>query len=191
MTDSPLPASMRVLRAHHRGGPDALVVEETMIPAAGPDEVLVAVHAAAITFDELRWDETWSHLPSTPSHEWSGTVAALGGTAGLTAHQALVDHANVGPGDDVLVLGGAGGVGPSAHPSRSARSTSSWTPWVARPCVTPSLSCGPAGPTSACSDRHPRTGSPSRVSPAGSSSSRRDATASPGCAPRSTPDCSG
>ncbi|MEP9364136.1 NADP-dependent oxidoreductase [Nocardioides sp. CN2-186] len=139
-------------------------MEETVAPEPGPDEVLVAVHAAAITFDELRWDETWSHLPSTPSHEWSGVIAALGGSAsstsgltvgdevfgmvafdrdgaaaeyvvvpselvapkpvslthveaaalplaGLTAQQALVDHGGVGPGDDVLVIGAAGGVG--------------------------------------------------------------------------------
>ncbi len=88
MNATPIPTTMRVLRAHHRGGPEALVVEETPTPQPGPDEVLVAVHAAAITFDELRWDETWSHLPSTPSHEWSGVVAALGSgtaqTSGLT-----------------------------------------------------------------------------------------------------------
>ena len=49
-------------------------------PAAG--EVLVAVHAAAITFDELTWEETWTHVPVIPSHEVSGVVAAAG--AGVT-----------------------------------------------------------------------------------------------------------
>ncbi|RAU90314.1 NADP-dependent oxidoreductase [Mycobacterium colombiense] len=45
--------------------------------------------------------------PSTVSH----TVAAALPLAGLTALQALVDHAAVQPGESVLVHGGAGGVG--------------------------------------------------------------------------------
>ena len=45
--------------------------------------------------------------PMTVSH----TVAAALPLAGLTALQALVDHAKVQPGEDVLVLGAAGGVG--------------------------------------------------------------------------------
>jgi NADPH:quinone reductase-like Zn-dependent oxidoreductase len=42
------------------------------------------VHAAAITFAELTWDESWTtrdgkdRTPVIPSHEVSGTVAALG-----------------------------------------------------------------------------------------------------------------
>jgi len=41
------------------------------------------VHAAAITYDELLWDESWTRngidrTPIIPSHEVSGTVAALG-----------------------------------------------------------------------------------------------------------------
>jgi len=143
-----------------------LVVERAPVPVPAPGEVLVAVHAAAITFDELTWEETWtrggvSRTPVIPSHEVSGVVAevASGVTdfkpgdevyglirfdrdgaaaefavvpaadfsakpstvshshaaavplAGLTALQALVDHAAVQPGDAVLVHGAAGGVG--------------------------------------------------------------------------------
>lgn len=152
---------MRALRAHRRGGPEVLVLEQAPRPAPAAGEVLVEVHAAAITFDELTWEETWSHLPTIPSHEMSGTVFALGAgvtdwsvgdevyglirfdrdgaaaefvalpsadlaarprtvphavaaalpLAGLTAWQALVDHAHVAAGEHVLVLGGAGGVG--------------------------------------------------------------------------------
>ena len=123
--------------------------------------MLVAVRSAAITFDELTWEETWSHWdpgdplargvwrggrgqgvtdlapgdevfglirfdrdgaapeyvavpaadlaarPTTVSH----VVAAALPLAGLTALQALVDHADVQPSERVLVLGGAGGVG--------------------------------------------------------------------------------
>ncbi|OBG39762.1 NADP-dependent oxidoreductase [Mycobacterium sp. E3198] len=157
---------MTALRAHRRGGPEVLVVERAPVPAPGAGEVLIEVHAAAITFDELTWDETWtrdgaSRIPVIPSHEVSGVVAEIGPgvtglapgdevyglidfdrdgaaaefvaapaadlaakpstashvaaaalpLAGLTAWQALVDHAAVRPGEEVLVHGGAGGVG--------------------------------------------------------------------------------
>ncbi|KAA0094194.1 NADP-dependent oxidoreductase [Mycolicibacterium sp. P1-18] len=157
---------MNALRAHRRGGPEVLVNERASIPAPGPGEVLVEVHAGAITFDELTWDETWLRnetdgSPVIPSHEVSGVVAATADgvtqfevgdqvfglirfdrdgaaaeyvtapaadlalrptsvshvvaaalpLAGLTAWQALVDHARVQPGQRVLVHGGAGGVG--------------------------------------------------------------------------------
>jgi NADPH:quinone reductase-like Zn-dependent oxidoreductase len=157
---------MTALRAHRRGGPEVLVVERAPVPAPAPGEVLVAVRAAAITFDELTWEETWtrdgvSRTPVIPSHEVSGVVAEITSgvqdfapgdevyglirfdrdgaaadfvavpeadlatrpstvshaaaaalpLAGLTALQALVDHAALQPGESVLVHGGAGGVG--------------------------------------------------------------------------------
>ena len=158
---------MMALRAHARGGPEQLVYEEAPTPVPGPGEALVEVHAAAITFAELTWDDTWTtrdgldRTPTIPSHEVSGTVIGLGpGASGvavrdevyglidfdrngaaaqyvtlpaadlaarprsvshvdaatlplaaLTAWQALVDHADLKPGEEVLVTGGAGGVG--------------------------------------------------------------------------------
>jgi D-arabinose 1-dehydrogenase-like Zn-dependent alcohol dehydrogenase len=163
-------AGMTALRAHRRGGPEVLVVERAPIPVPAPGEVLVEVHAAAITFDELTWDESWLHdgvdrAPTIPSHEVSGVVAATGPDvtdiavgdevyglipfdrdgaaaeyvavpadclaarpttcshvysaalplAGLTAWQALVDHAAVHPGERVLIHGGTGGVGAEAR----------------------------------------------------------------------------
>jgi NADPH:quinone reductase-like Zn-dependent oxidoreductase len=157
---------MTALRAHRRGGPEVLVVEQTAVPVPAAGEVLVAVHAAAITFDELTWEETWtrdgaSRTPVIPSHEVSGVVSQVSSgvadfvpgdevyglirfdrdgaaadfvavpaadlaakpsrvphacaaalpLAGLTALQAIVDHAAVQSGEDVLVHGGAGGVG--------------------------------------------------------------------------------
>jgi NADPH:quinone reductase-like Zn-dependent oxidoreductase len=75
--------SMRALRAHSRGGPEVLVYESVPRPTAGNGELLIAVHAAAITFDELTWPETWSsdgvdRTPIVPSHEFSGVVAEVG-----------------------------------------------------------------------------------------------------------------
>jgi NADPH:quinone reductase-like Zn-dependent oxidoreductase len=63
-----------VLRA--AGGPEQLVVEEVAVPAAGPGEALVRVHAAAITRDELEWAA--DRLPAIPSYELSGVVSAAG-----------------------------------------------------------------------------------------------------------------
>lgn len=71
------------LRAHARGGPEQLVYEQAPAPVPGPGEALVAVDAAAITFAELTWDLTWTtrdgrdRTPVIPSHEMSGTVAAI------------------------------------------------------------------------------------------------------------------
>jgi NADPH:quinone reductase-like Zn-dependent oxidoreductase len=55
---------------------DGLRVEEVERPLPGPGEVLVRVHAAAITRDELEWPT--DRLPAIPSHELSGVVAKSG-----------------------------------------------------------------------------------------------------------------
>jgi NADPH:quinone reductase-like Zn-dependent oxidoreductase len=159
-------STMQAIRAHVRGGPERLTLEPAPIPVPAADEALVEVHAAAITYDELQWDESWTRngvdrTPIIPSHEVSGTVSAVGAAvegltvgqdvygliefdrdgaaaeyvtvraedlaqkpttidhvhaaalplAALTAWQALHDHARIKPGESVLVLGGAGGVG--------------------------------------------------------------------------------
>ncbi|TDD53872.1 NADP-dependent oxidoreductase [Kribbella antibiotica] len=71
---------MMALRAHARGGAEELVYERAPVPNAGPGDVLLAVHACAITVAELGWDETWTHrdgtdrTPIVPGHEVSGTV---------------------------------------------------------------------------------------------------------------------
>jgi NADPH:quinone reductase-like Zn-dependent oxidoreductase len=51
---------------------DGLKVEEIETPSPGPGEVLVRVHAAAITRDELEWPV--DRLPAIPSYELSGVV---------------------------------------------------------------------------------------------------------------------
>src|SRR5262245_52276170 len=79
-----MPETRIALRAHVRGVPEQLVYERPSDPVPGPGEALVAVHAAAITFAELTWEESWTsrdgrdRTPVIPSHEVSGTVAELG-----------------------------------------------------------------------------------------------------------------
>ena len=120
---------MRAVRAHQRGGPEVLRYEVAPVPEVGTGEVLVEVHAAAVTPGELAWEETWrsadgaDRAPIIPSHEFTGVIvvarplhlphvesAALP-LAALTAWQALSDHARVQPGERVFIQGGAGGVG--------------------------------------------------------------------------------
>ncbi len=86
-----LPATMRALRLHAPGGVEALAFDVIPVPHPGPGEVLVRVHAAAITRDELTWST--DRLPAVPSFELAGTVAALG--AGVSG---------VSVGDDVFAL---------------------------------------------------------------------------------------
>jgi NADPH:quinone reductase-like Zn-dependent oxidoreductase len=74
--------TMRAVRAHRRGGPEQLVYEVAPRPEPAPGEVLVAVHAASITSDELTWDATWTDslepgaatghrsFPRTRCQEW-------------------------------------------------------------------------------------------------------------------------
>ena len=59
---------MRAVRLHE----DGLRLEELPQPAPAPGEVLVQVHAAAITRDELTWHT--DRLPTIPSFELSGVM---------------------------------------------------------------------------------------------------------------------
>jgi len=70
---------MRSLRVHELGDPRQVRVEEVPTPSPADDEVLIRVHAAAVTRDELTWPE--GRLPATPSYEVSGEVVAVGASA--------------------------------------------------------------------------------------------------------------
>ena len=51
---------MKAIRLHARGGPESLRFEDAPTPRPGPGEVLVRVHAAAVTPTELIWAPTWT-----------------------------------------------------------------------------------------------------------------------------------
>lgn len=78
---------MKAVRAHERGGPEVLRYEDAPVPEVAAGEVLVEVHAAAVTPGELAWDETWQsadgadRTPIVPSHEFSGVITEAGGDA--------------------------------------------------------------------------------------------------------------
>ncbi|RFU79389.1 hypothetical protein TARUN_2844 [Trichoderma arundinaceum] len=50
------------------------------VPKPSPKhaEILIKVHAAAVTRDEITWWELWEHTVRIPGHDISGEIAALG-----------------------------------------------------------------------------------------------------------------
>lgn len=89
--DTDTPVDLRTMRAARLQGPDgpnAISVEDIAMPAAAAGEVLVGVHAAGITRDELDWPV--DRLPATPSYELSGVVLDLGpGVSGVDLGEAV------------------------------------------------------------------------------------------------------
>jgi NADPH:quinone reductase-like Zn-dependent oxidoreductase len=75
---------MNAIRLYDSRGSEEVVFEEVPMPAVGAGEVLIRVHATAVTPGELEWYPTWhsrggaprSH--PVPSHEFSGVIAAIG-----------------------------------------------------------------------------------------------------------------
>jgi NADPH:quinone reductase-like Zn-dependent oxidoreductase len=63
---------MRAVRLH----PEGLRIDEIEMPSPGAGDVLVRVHAAAITRDELQWPT--DRLPAIVSYELSGVVVDTG-----------------------------------------------------------------------------------------------------------------
>src|SRR5581483_12241747 len=84
--------------------PEGLKVEEIETPSPGPGEVLVRVHAAGITRNELEWPA--DRLPAIVSYELSGVVVETGEEVyaltpfdrdGVAADYALVPAAVLAP----------------------------------------------------------------------------------------------
>jgi NADPH:quinone reductase-like Zn-dependent oxidoreductase len=84
-----VPRTMKAIRLHGPGV-DGLRYETIERPPLRAGEVLVEVHAAAVTRDELEWP--LDRLPAVPSYELSGVVAATD------------DPADVSVGDEVYAL---------------------------------------------------------------------------------------
>lgn len=86
MTETGTPATMKAVRLHAPGEVGSITYDEVLTPTPGRGEVLVKVHAAAITRDELTWSA--DRLPAIPSYELSGTVVSLGdGATGFEPSQ--------------------------------------------------------------------------------------------------------
>ncbi len=76
---------MKAICLHAPGGPETLVYEDAPDPQPQAGEVLVRVHATAITPTEFAWQPTYQTRKGEPrpspiilGHEFSGIIAALG-----------------------------------------------------------------------------------------------------------------
>ena len=76
-----VPTVMSAVRLYAPGDTTGLVYEQVQMPQPGPGEVLVRVHAAAITRGELKWPA--GRLPAIPSYEFSGVVALAADADGV------------------------------------------------------------------------------------------------------------
>ena len=83
-----------VVTSDRAAGVSGLSLGDMPYPHMAENDVIVRVHAASFTPDELSWPGTWTdragrdRTPTIPGHEVSGVVAELGyGTTGLEVGQ--------------------------------------------------------------------------------------------------------
>lgn len=75
---------MKAIRMKQQGGADKMQFEDVPKPAPNADEVLIQVHATAVTPTELLWGLTWCTYAGEPrtfpilSHEFSGVISGIG-----------------------------------------------------------------------------------------------------------------
>jgi NADPH:quinone reductase-like Zn-dependent oxidoreductase len=74
---------MKAIRLYGPRGSERAVLEEIPIPELRAGEVLIRVHATAVTQGELEWYPTWHtakgdpRLHPVPSHEFSGVIEEI------------------------------------------------------------------------------------------------------------------
>ncbi|MEZ2444661.1 NADP-dependent oxidoreductase [Chitinophaga sp. RCC_12] len=83
-----------IIVADQAAGKAGMQLVERPEPQVAINDVIVQVHASAMTGDELSWPSTWTdragrdRTPSIPGHELAGIVTSLGyGTTGLSVGQ--------------------------------------------------------------------------------------------------------
>jgi NADPH2:quinone reductase len=75
--------SMRAVRIHETGGPEAMRVEVVPVPRPSPGEILVRLDASGVNFIDVykRKGLYTIPLPATLGEEGAGTIVAVGGEA--------------------------------------------------------------------------------------------------------------
>jgi NADPH:quinone reductase-like Zn-dependent oxidoreductase len=94
--------TMKAVRIHDYGGPDVLVYEDVPRPRAGPGEILIRVHAAAV--NPLDWKVREGHLkdmlkhrlPLIPGWDVSGVVESGAGVAGYKVGNGVYGLLDIG-----------------------------------------------------------------------------------------------
>lgn len=95
---------MKAILFHRHGGPEVLEYADFPEPQAGPGQVLVQLHAAALNRMDLwvraGWPGLKLELPHIPGADGAGVIAALGaGVSGWQVGQAVVINSNLGCGE--------------------------------------------------------------------------------------------
>jgi NADPH2:quinone reductase len=114
--------TMRAVRVHEHGGPEAMRMETVPVPRPGPGEALVRLQSAGVNFIDV-YKRTGLYklpLPATLGEEGAGTVAAVGegvaevrvgdrvawaGVTGAYAEYAIVPAARLVPLPDGVSAG--------------------------------------------------------------------------------------
>ena len=76
MEQNDVAETMQAVRIHEVGDLAGVSLDTVATPKPGPGEVLVRVHAAAVTRGELTWVE--ADLPAVPAYEFSGEAVGSG-----------------------------------------------------------------------------------------------------------------
>jgi len=114
----PQTGTIKAVRIHSFGGPEALHFEDVPVPDPAPEEVLVRVHAAGVNPIDWKVREGLLGpltLPRTLGYDFSGVVEALGSAAtGLFVGQSVLGHSDFGGAFAELVVVPAGSLAPKA-----------------------------------------------------------------------------
>lgn len=98
---------MLALRLKSLDGPDALAVETVPIPVAGPNQILIAVHAAGVGFPDLLMTQGRYQFrpepPFSPGIEIAGVVRTAPADSGLKPGDRVVANAPLGGWAEVAV----------------------------------------------------------------------------------------
>jgi NADPH:quinone reductase-like Zn-dependent oxidoreductase len=114
----PETGTVKAVRIHSFGGPEALCLEEVPLLKPGPDEVLVRVHAAGVNPSDWKVREGQFGplpLPRTLGGDFSGVVVALGsGVTDFFVGQSVFGHSAYGGAFAELVAVPVSSVAPKA-----------------------------------------------------------------------------
>jgi NADPH:quinone reductase-like Zn-dependent oxidoreductase len=103
---------MKAVRLYRSGRNPTVSLEDVSVPRPGPGEILVRVHAAAVTPGEFEWYPTWhtpkgdSRVNPVPGHEFSEEIQdadlvldLVGGDTFQRSFGALKEGGRVAPGN--------------------------------------------------------------------------------------------
>jgi NADPH:quinone reductase-like Zn-dependent oxidoreductase len=106
----------KAVRIHSFGGPESLTFEDVLLPAPGPGEALVRVHAAGVNPFDWKMREGLCGalpMPQTLGCDFSGVIEALGsGVTDFSVGQCVFGHSDFGGAFAELTVAAVGSLVP-------------------------------------------------------------------------------